>query len=273
LLKRTDILPVIYESTSYIRGIARTVNHNGNRIDIGGHRFFSKSSRVMDWWMKVFPLQGSPSIEEIKLGVDMKNKYVKSKEGHSPEKTDNVMLIRNRISRIFFLRKFFNYPVSFNLQTLMNLGPFRVIKIGFSYIRTIVFPIKNEQSLEDFFINRFGRKLYELFFKDYTEKVWGVPCNKIGSEWGAQRIKGLSIMNALKHAFKKVFCIRGKNIEQKKTETSLIEQFLYPKYGPGQLWEKVASEIKSAGGQIFLNTTITKLSKNHNEINSVVIKV
>ncbi len=235
--------------TSDIGGISKTINYKGNRIDIGGHRFFSKSDRVMIWWQNILPLQGAPSKDDIILGRDI----ILSKEmdAPDPENNDLVMLIRNRLSRIFFLRSFFDYPISLNWKTFKNLGCARIIKIGLSYLRARLIPIKNEKSLEDFFINRFGTELYLTFFKDYTEKVWGAPCNRIKPDWGAQRIKGLSITGAIFHAVKNSF-LKDTSINQKKTETSLIEQFMYPKLGPGQLWEEVARQIEEKGGEIHL---------------------
>ena len=189
LLDKTAIKPIIFEMSSDIGGISKTVNYKGNRMDIGGHRFFSKSDRVMEWWQNILPLQGKPSIDDIILN---RNVFLSKKQGApDPEKTDLIMLIRNRLSRIFFLRSFFDYPISLKWNTFKNLGMVKIIRIGLSYIKIQLFPIKNEKSLEDFFINRFGNELYLIFFKDYTEKVWGVPCRKIKPEWGAQRIKGL----------------------------------------------------------------------------------
>ena len=216
LLDKTDIKPIIYETSEEIGGISKTVNYKGNRIDIGGHRFFSKSERVMNWWLNILPPQGAPAKDDIQVGrnVPITTEYVKHDMGSSktrsypspdPEKNDKVMLNRSRLSRIFFLRKFFNYPISFNFNTLSNLGIKRTLKIGLSYIKTSFNQIKPEKSLEDFFINRFGSELYRTFFKDYTEKVWGVPCNQITAEWGSQRIKGLSIKKAIIHVFKKKF--------------------------------------------------------------------
>jgi len=149
-----------------------------------------------------------------------------------------------------------------NLNTLSNLGFMRIIKIGLSYIKIRFSPIKNEESLEDFFINRFGKELYLTFFKDYTEKVWGIPCNRISPEWGRQRIKGLSISKALLHAVKK----------QKNTETSLIGQFMYPKFGPGQMWEQVARIIKEKGGEIYLKHKVIGLKHHDNKIVGAVVK-
>jgi protoporphyrinogen oxidase len=247
LLKKTSIKPIIYEATSDIGGISKTVKYKGNRIDIGGHRFFSKNAWVMEWWEQFLPTMGSPAKDDLIL---KRNVPVSDKFGApDPETSDRVMLIRQRISRIFFLRSFFDYPVSLNFNTLKNLGVVRLTRIGFSYLWICLFPIKKEKSLEDFFINRFGGELYRTFFKDYTEKVWGVPCREIKPEWGAQRIKGLSITKAILHALKSRFS-NNDSIAQKETETSLIEQFFYPKFGPGQLWETVAEQVIKDGGEI-----------------------
>jgi len=262
LLSKTDILPIVYEMTGDIGGISKTVNYKGNRIDIGGHRFFSKSERVMKWWDNILPLQGAPSKDDLILRRNIP--ISKNKDAPDPEKTNRVMLIRRRLSRIFFLRKFFNYPVSLNYKTFSQLGVIRIIKIILSYMKIQLFPIK-ESSLEDFFINRFGKELYLTFFKDYTEKVWGVPCNRIKPEWGAQRIKGLSVTKAVLHAIKNI-TLKDSSIHQKKTETSLIEQFLYPKFGPGQMWEAVAKIVQDRGGEIHLMHRAVGLKANNNEV-------
>lgn len=276
LLDKTDIKPVIFEATSDIGGISKTINYNGNRIDIGGHRFFSKSERVTEWWLNILPLQGAPASDDRLLGrkVPLSNRSSRKKIGSNnkeiydapdPEKTDEVMLNRSRISRILFMRKFFDYPVSLNLKTLSNLGIERTIKIGLSYINASLNPIKDEKSLEDFFINRFGRELYLTFFKDYTEKVWGVPCSEIKSDWGSQRIKGLSITKAIAHSLKNVFR-RDSSISQRNVETSLIQQFMYPKHGPGQMWEEVARIINENGGEIHLNHRVEELVEDSDHI-------
>ena len=274
LITRTNIIPIIYEATNDIGGIARTINYKGNRIDIGGHRFFSKSDRVMNWWENIFPLQNAPSKDEIELKISYHNKSKLIKldvNGADPEKTDKVLLIRNRLSRIFFLRKFFNYPISLTLDTIKNLGLFRMMKIGCSYIKAKLLPIHIEKSLEDFFINRFGNELYRTFFKDYTEKVWGVPCKAIPPEWGAQRIKGLSITSAILHALKKLLP-QPKHISQKDTETSLIEHFLYPKFGPGQIWEEVATILERKNVKVHMHHSIIGLTLEENKICEVTIK-
>ena len=168
-----------------------------------------------------------------------------------PADPDLIMLVRPRKSRIYYLRKFFDYPINLSRNTIANLGPARMAKIGASYIASRLRPIKEEKSLEDFLINRFGRELYLTFFKSYTEKVWGTPCDRISAEWGAQRIKGLSLTTALKHFVRKAFTrtpnATAENISQKSTDTSLIERFLYPKFGPGQLWEHVAEQVTALG--------------------------
>lgn len=270
LLEKTDITPIIFEMTQDIGGISKTVEYKGNRIDIGGHRFFSKSEKIMNWWKNILPLQGAPSIDDKILNRKVPLAY----NSINPETTDKVMLFRSRLSRIFFLRKFFDYPVSLSFNTFSNLGISRIIKIGLSYIKVRVFP-KREKFLEDFFINRFGKELYLTFFKDYTEKVWGVPCTEIKPEWGAQRIKGLSITKTILHAIKKVFIktsAKNSDLSQKNEETSLIEQFMYPKLGPGYMWESVAGIIKEKGGDINLNQQIVSINSKDNKITSVCVQ-
>ena len=276
LLRTTDVKPVIFEAENVIGGISRTARYNGNRMDIGGHRFFSKSDTVMDWWQGILPLQGVASKDDLAIG----RKVPLVEGGPDPEKTDYVMLCRSRLSRILFLRKLFNYPVSLNGDTIRNLGLWRMFKIGMSYLKVQLMPARKEKSLEDFMINRFGVELYRTFFRDYTEKVWGVPCSKISPDWGGQRIKGLSITKTVVHALKQIFASKKKSeagdgdIRQKDTETSLIGQFLYPKFGPGQLWETVAEKIQEMGGEIHLNTKVVRVNRDETgkRAESVVIE-
>lgn len=270
LVHRTEIKPIIYEMTGDIGGLARTVNYKGNRIDTGGHRFFSKSNRVIQWWLNILPLQRAPSKDDIKF-----KRYVplsKEANGPDPEKTDRVMLIRNRVSRIFFLRKFFNYPLSIDFKIFSNLGAMRILRIVLSYLRSRLFPIREERTLEDFFINRFGREMYLTFFENYTEKVWGIPCKKIKADWGSQRIKGLSITKAIADAVRKIFFLNGLSLAQKNIETSLIKQFMYPKFGPGQLWEEIARIVEAKGGKIYLNHRTTGLRYQDSKIVEVEVK-
>jgi protoporphyrinogen oxidase len=269
-LRRSDVHPIVIEASHDVGGISRTIRHNGNRIDIGGHRFFSKSDRVMNWWMELMPPEASADTQHA-LRHQSKQRTLKvDSQGLSPETTDLVMLVRPRKSRIYFLRRFFDYPIKLTTDTLRKLGLIRTVKIGFSYLRARLFPRKVEKSLEDFLINRFGRQLYLTFFKSYTEKVWGVPCEAISAEWGAQRIKGLSLTTAVIHFLKKAFSSsRDEAIQQKGTETSLIEKFLYPKYGPGQLWEHAADQIRSRGGEILLGWRATRLFVEGDKITAV----
>jgi protoporphyrinogen oxidase len=313
LLRRTEIVPVILEASEEIGGISRTIRYKGNRMDIGGHRFFSKSDRVMQWWMELMPpdltVAGDPATDPgaeaeaqaAEIGYQGKRRVVtvparlaeepplrglgplrhtesEEEEEESdevsaedsagavlvaePANPDLVMLIRPRRSRIYYLRKFFDYPITLTATTLKNLGLVRMARVGASYMVSRVHKIKPEKSLEDFFINRFGRELYLTFFKSYTEKVWGTPCHDISSEWGAQRVKGLSLTGAVKHFVKKLFSAKseGGDLAQKGTDTSLIERFMYPKFGPGQLWEHVSDLIQQKGGEIAMGWKVDKIN-------------
>jgi protoporphyrinogen oxidase len=264
LLVHTDIIPIVLEASADTGGLSKTVNYKGNRMDIGGHRFFSKSKTVMDWWQHILPVEagGGP------LTITYHNQQTTIQPAAAANNTDDVLLVRNRLSRIFFLGKFFGYPLSLNAATIKNLGIVRIVRIGFSYLKAKFFPIKNETTLEDFFINRFGKELYRTFFKDYTEKVWGVPTRSISAAWGAQRIKSLSLLKTIRHAiFKKKK--KEQDISQTGTETSLIEKFLYPKFGPGHLWETVAKLIIQKGGQIIYHQQVSSISNTDNTIKAV----
>ena len=263
LLKKTDIQPVIMEATDAIGGISQTVKYKGNRMDIGGHRFFSKSTAIMEWWNNVMPVQGAPSKDDILLG---NNEKPLKKGGPDPQKEDRVMLYRDRVSRIFFLRKFFDYPISLKFSTFANMGLKRTLKAGYGYIYSQMHKLK-EDSLENFYINRFGRPLYELFFEGYTEKVWGKHPSKLGADWGSQRVKGLSVYAIIKDALLKPF--RNDDVSQKKVETSLIEQFIYPKFGPGQLWETVADDVVKMGGEVKMLHEVRAINVENGRVVSV----
>ena len=260
LLARTGIKPIVLEKSDCMGGISRTVDYKGNRIDIGGHRFFSKSDRVMEWWLRMLPLQASENGPAAIKYHRMERTIAPSASGPDPAAADRVMLLRSRKSRIYYLRRFFDYPISLSKDTLLKLGLRRTFKIGVSYIQSALFPLKPEETLEQFFINRFGRELFGTFFKSYTEKVWGMPCDRISAEWGAQRIKGLSVWSTLLHALRKVFKGGHGGIGQKDTQTSLIEQFLYPKFGPGQMWDEVARHIIEKGGEIRTGCRVERIS-------------
>ncbi|HEX5437064.1 MAG TPA: NAD(P)/FAD-dependent oxidoreductase [Gemmatimonadaceae bacterium] len=269
LLKRTDVVPIVLEATDAIGGIAQTYNYKGNRIDIGGHRFFSQSARVMEWWFNILPLQGAPAADTVERGHEIEYATTVAIERLQPKATgvggattahttraapdpeceDEVMLQRPRVSRIFHRRRFFPYPLAITLSVAIRLGLWHTVLITASYLKARLFPQRDETFLDAFFINRFGRRLYETFFKAYTEKVWGVPCDQIRADWGAQRIKGLSLTRAISHAVRDLLSSEFRK-RQAERETSLITRFYYPKYGPGQMWETVAAHVTACGGEI-----------------------
>ncbi len=224
LLKKTNIKPIIIEQGAQVGGISKTVNYKGWRFDIGPHRFFTKSPLVSALWEEILP----------------------QKKGE--------FLVKNRLTRIYYHNKFFNYPVKLNWQNLKNLGLIKIGKIISGYLASKLKPIRPEISLEDFFINRFGRELYHTFFKSYTEKVWGVSCQEIPKNWGAQRVKNLSLSKIISETLKKAW-----RPNRQTKETSLIDNFLYPKFGAGQMYETLAKLIVERGGEIKLNTKITAL--------------
>lgn len=217
LLRETDIKPVVLEQENFVGGIARTAEHHGNRMDIGGHRFFTKNSEVMALWQELVPL-----------------------------------LTRRRISRIYYLRRFFDYPITLGMTTIKNLGLGRLVAVAVSYLRSWLTKLP-EDNLENFMINRFGRKLYQMFFRDYTHKVWGRYPSEIAASWGAQRIKGLSIASALKDLACRLLHISGAK------ETSLIDEFYYPEHGPGEMWEAMRERITARGGEVRLAAAVRRV--------------
>ncbi len=262
MLKETDISPVIYEKTQVIGGISQTREYKNNRIDLGGHRFFTKNKDVMNLWEELMPLQGKPSKDDLLLNRSREFSGIAD-----PETEEEVFLLRNRVSRIFYLNKFFDYPISLKLNTFVNMGFFRTLKAGFGYLKSTIIKRK-EKSLEDFYINRFGKPLYQMFFEDYTEKLWGRHPSEISAEWGAQRVKGLSLFKAIISALKKPFVKKSE-----KVETSLIESFYYPKKGPGQMYEKMAREIIAMGGKIYLGADIVEITQHNFMIDSVIFEI
>jgi len=247
----------VLEATDLVGGLSRSINHRGNRIDIGGHRFFSKSDWVMEWWLRMLPLAAeagqTPGARVLQLAYQGRRRALERSAG-AVESEERVMLLRRRLSRILFGGKFFDYPLKANFETALKLGLWRCAAFGASYARAMLFPRRPERSLEDFFINRFGRRLYLQFFKEYTEKVWGQPCHQISAEWGAQRVKSLSIAKALRHALAALLRRGGAAAEAQ--QTSLIEQFLYPKYGPGLMWEEAARRLQARGVRLELNAAV-----------------
>jgi protoporphyrinogen oxidase len=274
LATRSRIRPIVLEADDLLGGISRTVDYKGNRIDLGGHRFFSKSDRVMDWWRRVLPVQGVPATDgtTIEIAYQGRRRPVALEPGGpDPNRLDAVMLIRPRVSRILFRGQFFDYPLKPSLKTLRQLGLGTSARILAGYAHRRLAPIHPERSLADFVINRFGDELYATFFRDYTEKVWGVPCTEIPADWGRQRIKGVSVASLIGHALRSLFGRVG-HLDQKATETSLIEQFMYPKYGPGQLWESVGHSIVERGGTVRLGARVTQISQSGGRIRSVQVR-
>ena len=272
LLRRSDITPLVFESDAQVGGISKTVNYRGNRMDLGGHRFFSKSDWVMRWWQEILPIAGGQGDREQALRINYQGQaHELIPETVGPDASDAVMLVRQRLSRIFYRRRFFDYPLKLNAGTLRNMGLLETLRTGLSYGRAKILQRSPENSLEDFFVNRFGDRLYRTFFKDYTEKVWGVPCQEISAEWGAQRIKGLSVTKAIAHAMAGRFRSSA-DTSQKQVETSLIERFLYPKLGPGQMWEEVARQIALRGGKVHLRHRVVGIERKGEEIVAVLVK-
>lgn len=254
-----DVEVTLLEESNVFGGISKTVNYKGNRMDMGGHRFFSKVPEVNDWWERLLPLQGAPSYDDIAL-----NRAVElSPNGPDPEKEDRVMLHRNRVSRIFFDGKFYDYPISLKPETFKNMGFANTVKCGVSYLGAMLHKLP-EDNLENFYINSFGRQLYSMFFEYYTENLWGRHPSEIDASWGAQRTKGLSIGGIIKDVFGKLFAVKNREVN-----TSLIEEFKYPKLGPGELWDVAAAEIEKLGGRIVKDAKVVSLKKDDTKILSV----
>ncbi len=252
LLKQTDKYEVIVlEASDHLGGISATMSYKGNKMDLGGHRFFTKSERVNKIWSEVLTSQTAPAIDEKELGTAF-SEYSGVPDG-DPTENDNVMLVRRRVSRIYYNHKFFDYPIKLNAKLFKTMGLGTSFLCGMSYLKSCVHKLP-ETSLENFYINRFGKKLYSMFFESYTEKLWGIHPSKLDASWGAQRVKGLSIMSILKNAL----------FKPKNKETSLIDKFYYPKFGPGQMWSEMAEKIKALGGKIIYNSTVTSLVYDNN---------
>src|SRR4029078_7418316 len=206
--------------------------------------------------------------EEVKISYQNKSRTFKNSNSAADIPSDDVMLVRERNSRIYFLNQLFPYSVNLSGTTFRKLGVQRTFKIILSYLVSKISPLKPENTLKDFLINRFGKELYKTFFEAYTQKVWGIEAEKIPSEWGKQRIKGVSVLAIITNAIKKK---RKNDVNQKKTETSFIEKFLYTQYGPGQLWEKVSDDIIKKGGTILYNYEVTGLNISEDTIQNVEI--
>jgi protoporphyrinogen oxidase len=210
-----------------VGGIARTASYKGFRFDIGGHRFFTKAPEVRKLWHEIL--------------------------------SENDWLKVPRLSRIYYRGKFFSYPLK-PFDALRKLGLFQTALCMLSYLRIKVFPRRNEKSFEDWVVNRFGVRLYTIFFKTYTEKVWGIPCTEISADWAAQRIKGLSLVNAIKNSFHRPSKRPGKAGKGEVIKT-LIEEFEYPKLGPGMMWERAVEKIQGLGARVHMGSPVTSLRR------------
>jgi protoporphyrinogen oxidase len=265
LLRHTDILPIVIEQDYQVGGISKTINYKGNRIDIGGHRFFSQSDRILTWWLDFLPLLKTSDSLPAWLHYHGKSHSLPNHKREISFEPNAYMLIRPRKSRILFRGELMDYPLKIDTKFIKTLGYIELLRIMISYLSSFAL-LGKIKTLEDFYIKRFGRRLYNIFFKEYSEKVWGKPCSELSAEWGAQRVKSLSIRKTILHSMYKLLGIR-----MNKTETSLIEQFLYPQLGPGQLWETVAQKIVAYGGQILTRHKATHLYHNNNNISTIRI--
>jgi len=258
ILRRSEGHSVeILESSGRIGGISATVKLNGCRMDLGGHRFFSKLDRVNEMWESILPAQGKPS-EYDRL---TESTHSLSAGGPDPDLTDEVMLRRTRVSRIYFKNRLFDYPIS--AKIFGQLGFSTLMKAGFGFLCSSVFKLP-EDNLESFYINRFGKGLYSMFFEGYTDKLWGKHPSEISADWGAQRVKGLSLSAAARDMLSKAFGRKGSD------ETSLIGEFSYPKYGPGQFWECTADKITAMGGSIRTGCCVKRIITESGAVRSVI---
>lgn len=229
-LGKRGMTSTVLEASDQVGGISKTVNYRGYRFDIGGHRFFSKVPLINELWHEI-------------LGEEF--------------------LLRPRISRIYYNQHFFDYPLK-PLNALAGLGPLESVLIGLSYIKSKFFHIQDEKTFEQWVSNRFGYRLYSIFFKTYTEKVWGIPCHEISADWAAQRIKNLSLKQAVRNAL-----FGAKQGMDGSTLTSLIEQFHYPRFGPGLMWERCRGLIESQGSQTIQGVKVERVRHRHGLVDCV----
>jgi protoporphyrinogen oxidase len=231
LSKRGVKVTVLEKEPKDVGGLSRTLTYKGFRFDIGGHRFFSKNQEMSQWWRARLP-----------------NDFIRVK----------------RLSRIYYRGRFFHYPLRAG-DALIGLGLGTSMACVASYLWRRLLPIAPERSFEDWVINRFGDRLYQMFFKTYTEKVWGMPCSQISADWASQRIKGLSLWAAARNAFS------GRR-DSKETAKTLIDEFDYPRLGPGMLWEKVRDDIVRQGGRVYMGRSVLRFERSENRIVSVITK-
>ena len=233
-LCRADVPSIVLEKEGVVGGLARTIRHQGYRFDIGGHRFFTKVKSVEDLWREILP--------------------------------NGDFLRRRRLSRIYYNKRFIHYPLRFS-STMLQVGVRKGAPVVFSYLRARLFPERNVESFAQWVTNRFGRRFYQLFFKTYTEKVWGISCDELAAEWAAQRIKDLSLSAAMKNLlFKRRTNGNGSAIK------TLIDEFDYPRLGPGMMWETMAARVTESGGEIRLGAEVEKIEWREGRIESVEVR-
>ena len=229
LTKKGYSVTVIEKDERYVGGISRTVEVDGYRFDIGGHRFFSKSKDVVDLWNEILP---------------------------------NDFIQRPRMSRIYYEGKFYSYPLR-AFEALFNLGIVRSTLCMASYVKAKAFPNKNVRSFQDWTVNQFGHKLFSIFFKTYTEKVWGMPCDEMSADWAAQRIKGLSLGAAVLDGLKRSFGLNKKPNDGMETKT-LLETFRYPRLGPGMMWDAARDFVVAKGNRVLMGHSFKQLAQDAN---------
>lgn len=249
----------IIEQEKEIGGLSRTICNADTKTDIGPHRFFTKIQDVWNLWTEFLPEQSAPAEDDLIAKRD----FPYQSDVADPQKKDNVFLKRKRFSRIYYQNKFFDYPLK--LQTIFNLGFKTTFLIGISYLKSCVVKRK-DKTLEAFMINRFGKTLYELFFEGYTQKVWGVHPKDLSDKWGSQRIKGISLFRVFITLLFQLFHLNHKK------ETSLIDEYYYPKLGCSQMWHLMEKEITRLGGKILLNQKVTHIQQKNNHVSSVTFK-
>ena len=243
---------IVLEKEDIVGGISKSIKFDGYTVDTGIHRYFTKDKTIKKIWEEILPLQNRSSYDQIIMN---KNVNFKKKDGSNPETEEKSLLIKDRKSRIYYGKKFYDYPVKFSKNMIKSLGFTEIILCSVSYLKSIVFK-KKENSLENFYINRFGKRLYSMFFESYTEKVWGIHPRNISPDWGAQRTKGLSILSILTDTLKRKLKIKN----EKNTVVSLTDSFVYPKLGSGQMWENMKEKIVQMGGKVLLNVSLKKIN-------------
>jgi len=231
-LQKLGLRSLVVEADALVGGISRTDVYKGNRFDIGGHRFFTKVEVVQQIWQEII---------------------------------GDEFLVRPRLSRIFYEDKFFDYPFR-PMNAMLGLGPIEAVRIGLSYVKAQLFPEPDERNFEQWVVNRFGRRLFEIFFKTYTEKVWGMPCTEIGADWAAQRIKNLDLAAALRNA------LLGSSRRKGEVITTLIDQFHYPRLGPGMMWERCREILEKGGTEVCLRTRVVKLRHDGARVTAAVLR-